>query len=296
MPQSVRRNVLVAQGRAALFCGLNVLFEHIFESRPAHCTTTRIEEEFRYGSLATYRQPRTKISASSFPNWQYSFSPSFPENPNGRLRRKGYVFHLQTDQLGDSESCDKTHIQHGAITDAKPSMGVGYVQDRLHFVESDIRHQLRISPFERYCQDLPHLVQCGWHLILDVAHERFDGRQAAVSRHRPVFALGLDVLQEGEHHSGIDLFQVKLRWRRGQASGSVLKQQAECVRISIAGVLARAAIDGEALAQECGDMGRQWRHDWLLLPKASDRSATCASIEGVAWRYQYVLSIWPWPR
>jgi|SRR6516165_9923011 hypothetical protein len=33
-------------------------------------------------------------------------------------------------------------------------------------------------------------------------HERFDSGQAAVSRNRSVSALGLDVLQEGEHHSG----------------------------------------------------------------------------------------------
>jgi hypothetical protein len=139
------------------------------------------------------------------------------------LRLKGYVFDFQTDQFGDSESCDKTYIQHGAITDSKPGMWGGYIQYGLHFFEREIRHQLRVGLLKWYCQDLPDLVQRGWHLILDIAHERFDGCQSAVSRNRPVLALGLDVLQESEHHLGIDLFQVKLGWRLGEAGGSVLK-------------------------------------------------------------------------
>jgi hypothetical protein len=47
---------------------------------------------------------------------------------------------------------------------------------------------------------------------------------------------------------GINLFQVKLRWVLAEASSGILEQQTEGVRIRIAGMLARTAINGEALA------------------------------------------------
>jgi hypothetical protein len=85
-------------------------------------------------------------------------------------------------------------------------------------------------------------------VILDVAHEGFDGGQSGVPGNGSVLALGLDVLQEGQHHGGINLFQLQLRRGRLQTSGGILKQQAKGVRIRIAGMLAGTTINREALA------------------------------------------------
>src|SRR5215467_14536221 len=112
---------------ATLFCRRNMLLEHVFESRSRHCAISCIEEDLGYGSLATYRKPRPKISTSSFPNWKRSFASPFPENANGRLRFQGYIFDFQANQLRDPESCNKANIQHGAITDAKPGARIRYV-------------------------------------------------------------------------------------------------------------------------------------------------------------------------
>jgi hypothetical protein len=81
-------------------------------------------------------------------------------------------------------------------------------------------------------------------LILDISHERFDGGQPDVPRHGSVFALGLDVLQKCDDQGGVDLLQVQLRWILTQSRGGVLKQQAERVRVGVAGMFARATING----------------------------------------------------
>lgn len=194
-----------AQRRATLFCTPNMLLEHVFKSRPGHRAATRIEEKFGYDSLATDRQPRPKIGAGPLPDRQYSFAPPFPENSNRRLRLKGYVFDFQADQFGDPESCHKTYIQHGAITDSKPGMGAGTFS--MACISSSVRYATSfVSVLLNGIAKICRTGQRGWHLILDIAHERFDGGQSSISRNRPVLALSLDVLQESEYHLGIDLF------------------------------------------------------------------------------------------
>jgi hypothetical protein len=72
--------------------------------------------------------------------------------------------------------------------------------------------------------------------------------------------------------------------KAGPVNGFVVKldQQAEGVGVGVAGMFARAAIDGKPLAQKCGDIRGQRRHDWPPLPRVSDRSEICPSTWGVA--------------
>jgi hypothetical protein len=257
--------------------------EHIFESRPGYGITASIEEEFGDGGLATDSEPSTKIGTGPLPNRQDSFASAFSEDSNERPRLKGHVIGSQTDQFGDSETCNKAYIQHGSIANSKPSLWVGDIQYGLHFFEREMCHHLSVGLLKRYRLNLPDLFQRGWYLILDIPHEGFDGGQSGVPRHRSIFALGLDVLQERENQGGIDLLQVKLRWTLAQPRSGILEQQAEGMRVGIAGMFTRTTIHGKPLAQECGDMRGQRCHDWPPLPKLSaDRSEICASTWGVA--------------
>ena len=76
-------------------------------------------------------------------------------------------------------------------------------------ISSSVRYATSfISPLSM-CQDLPDLVQRGWHLILDIAHERL------MAASRPFLVTGRSCAQSRctarkRVPSGIDLFQVKL--------------------------------------------------------------------------------------
>ena len=122
----------------------------------------------------------------------------------------------------------------------------GAFKDRPHLLHRQVRDELLIVALCRYGGD-PRpicLLQGCWQLILEVAHECLDGRQAEIARDRTVSSFALDIFEKVEDQRGVELLDVQLRRGCSYALGGKGKQQPEAVGVGLAGVRAVAALAG----------------------------------------------------
>jgi hypothetical protein len=75
-------------------------------------------------------------------------------------------------------------MQHRPISDSLPSGGIRSVEQGLHFLLDQIRHQTGIGFLEGNRKNPTHLPNSGWLTMLQKPEERTDGSQADVSRFR----------------------------------------------------------------------------------------------------------------
>ncbi|MEI8703131.1 MULTISPECIES: hypothetical protein [unclassified Mesorhizobium] len=69
--------------------------------------------------------------------------------------------------------------------------------------------------------------------VFEEAEEGLDGRQPDIARHRRVFALVLEILQESSDETGVELLQRQRRWRDLQPLCSEREEQLEAQRIGV---------------------------------------------------------------
>jgi hypothetical protein len=75
-------------------------------------------------------------------------------------------------------------MQHGPITDSLPRGWIRGVEQGLHFLLHQIRHQPSVGFLEGDGQNATYLPNCCWLTVLQKPEERPDGSQANVSRLR----------------------------------------------------------------------------------------------------------------
>jgi hypothetical protein len=169
-----------------------------------------------------------------------------------------------------------------------PSRVAGFgASQRLQFLTQKIGDQTPICFLERDCQDAADTLQgCGLPVFEEVK-EGLDGRQSDVARHRRVFALILEILQEGAYKACVELLQ---RQRRGQDLQSLCREheeQLEAQGIGVARMPTDVPLAGECLIEERFDEGGNRRHDRLpSVTNSSPAAATSRMRSAVASRYQ----------
>ena len=121
------------------------------------------------------------------------------------------------------------------------------------------------------------------------AEEPLDRRQPHVARHGRVFALVLEMLEEGTDEPRIDLLERQRRWFDLKPLGGEHEEQLEARGIGVARVPAGASLAGERVAQERLDERSDRCHaDLPSIMNASPAVATSRKRSAVASRYQYV--------
>ena len=123
--------------------------------------------------------------------------------------------------------------------------------------------------------------------VFEEAEEGLDGRQPDIARHRRVFAVILEMLQEGADEAGVELLQRQRRRRDLQSLRSEHEEQLEAHGIGVARMPADAPLARERLVEERFDEGSNRRHDCLPSAKnASPAAATSRTRSAVASRCQ----------
>src|ERR1035438_2984769 len=187
-------------------------------------------------------------------------------------------------------------MKHRPVTDAVPDSWVRGIQDRLHFLGSEISDKPGVRLFRRDGQNPLDLLQRRRHAIFHVVHERFDSCEADVSGTSAIAATCFQVVQEVHNERSVQLFQLQLRGRQLDAGAGVFEQKPEGMRIGVASVGAGAPLDGQALLEEGGDVWGEKDHGRPPVKKLWHESAMFLIRSGVASRYQYVSATLLWPR
>jgi hypothetical protein len=72
-------------------------------------------------------------------------------------------------------------MQHGPISNSLPCGWIRGVEQSLHFVLNQIRHQAGVGFLERDCQNAANLLDRSWLTVLQEPEKRPDGSQADVA-------------------------------------------------------------------------------------------------------------------
>src|SRR5215831_15937558 len=102
-------------------------------------------------------------------------------------------------------------MQHSPVADAITRGGIGSVENGFQLVPQKIGDQASIRFLERDRQDAADMFQGCRLPVFEEAEEGLDGRQPDIARHRRVFALILEIFQEGADEAGIELLQRQRR-------------------------------------------------------------------------------------
>jgi len=122
--------------------------------------------------------------------------------------------------------------------------------------------------------------------MLDKAHEGLDRGQAGIAGTGAVVSHRLEVGQELHHQRRIELFQVKLGRGHIEPIACELQEQLKAVGITLAGVRARATLQGKPFPKERGEMRGNRRHGIAPCIKDSQTLAMSVISCGVFSRYQ----------
>src|SRR5260370_12712844 len=98
-------------------------------------------------------------------------------------------------------------MQHGPISDSLPRGWIRSVEQGLHFLLDQIRHQPSVGFLEGDRQNAAHLPNCGWLTVLQKPEERPDASQADVSSLRCIASCRLTMLQKVAEPSYVQLLQ-----------------------------------------------------------------------------------------
>ena len=161
------------------------------------------------------------------------------------------------------------------------------VEHRLQLLPQKIGDQAPIRFLERDRQDAADMLQGCRLPVFEEAEEGLDGRQPDIARLRRVFALILEILQEGADEACVELLQRQRRWRDLQSLCSEHEEQLEAQGIGVARMPTDAPLAGECLIEERFDEGSNRRHDCLpSVMNPSPAAATSRMRSAVASRYQ----------
>jgi hypothetical protein len=136
-------------------------------------------------------------------------------------------------------------VEHGSISDAEPSGGVGSIQNCavLAAIQGSNHGTARALQWNR--ENPANLIEKGRHSVLDEPHKGLDGCEARVSSLAGITALFLEMVQELEDHEGVKALEFKVRWRPAELPASELEQQLKRIRVGCAGMWTRAPLDSE---------------------------------------------------
>jgi hypothetical protein len=101
-------------------------------------------------------------------------------------------------------------MKHCPITDAVPESWVRAIQNRLHFLGSEVPDKPRIRFLRGDGQNALDLLQRRRHSVFHVVHERFDGCEPDVSGAGGIAAIGFQMVQEVHNKRSVQLFQLQL--------------------------------------------------------------------------------------
>src|SRR5436190_7374884 len=177
-------------------------------------------------------------------------------------------------------------MQHGPIPESLPRGWIRSVEQGLHFLLDQIRHQPSVGLLEGDRQNATHLPNCGWLTVLQKPEERPDGSQADVSRLRGIATCGLQMLQERADQRGVQLLQHQSRRRHLEFLRGELEQTLEAVGVRIASVSAGATLADQILAEECLHVRCERGHWRPPCTKFSATRAMSSRSSGVVSRYQ----------
>src|SRR5271167_2103295 len=122
-------------------------------------------------------------------------------------------------------------MEHGSVANAIARGGIRSVEHRLQLLPQKIRDQTPIRSLERDRQDTADMLQGCRLPVFEEAEEGLDGGQPNIARYRRVFALILEIFQEGADEAGVELLQRQRRRRDLQSLRGEHEEQleAQCI-------------------------------------------------------------------
>jgi hypothetical protein len=127
---------------------------------------------------------------------------------NAGLRLKHQILDPESHQFRDPEAAREAKMKHGSITDAVPDSWVRGIQNRLHFLGSEVPDKPCICFLRGDGQNTSDLLQRRGHAIFHVMHERFDGCEPDVSGTSAISATGFQMVQEVQNQRSVQLLQL----------------------------------------------------------------------------------------
>jgi hypothetical protein len=124
------------------------------------------------------------------------------------------------------------------------------------------------------------------YAVLNEAHEGLDRGQAGIAGTGAVVSHRLQVRQELHHQRRIELFEGELGRRHLEPIACELQEQLKAVGITVAGVGARATLQGKPFPKERANMRCNRRQGFAPCIKDSQASAMSVISCGVFSRYQ----------
>jgi len=134
-------------------------------------------------------------------------------------------------------------MQHRPIAYAEARVRLRRIEDRADLLHREVSDQWVVMAFGGNGPDLPCLLESRRVTVLDVFHERPDGRQACVPRGRAVLALALDVVEEANDDRDIELLERELGGPYAQPLARVFEQEPERLRVAFTSVRTAALLD-----------------------------------------------------
>ena len=205
---------------------------------------------------------------------------------NAGLRLKDHILDSKPHQFRDPEAAREAKMKHCAITNAVPDSWVRGIQNRLHFLGSEVPDEACVRFLRRNGKNTLNLLQRRGHAIFHVMHERLNGCEPDVSGTSGIPATGFQMVQEVHNKRRVQLLQLQFRGREFDATAGVFEQKPEGMRIRVACVGAGAPFDGQALLEKGRDVRSEKDHGRPPAKKLWHESAMFLIRSGVASRYQ----------
>src|SRR5271163_1258954 len=263
-----------------------MLFEQISEAPSAQRLSPGIDEHLGRRDPTANSKPGAQGCDRVLLQSERPFPPSLANNTKAH-RRQADVFDLQPRQLRHPQTRTNRQMQHRPVANAVSRGGIRSVKHRLQLLPQKIGDQTPVRFLERDRQDAADMLQGCWLPIFEEVEEGLDGRQSDIARHRRVFALILEMLQEDTDEASVEFLQRQRRWPDLQSLCSEPEEQLEAQGIGVARMPTDAPLAGERFIEERFDKGSNWRHDGL--PSAKNPSPAAAMLRmrsAVASRYQ----------
>ena len=187
-----------------------MLVEDIFEPRPRHCVAFGVDEELRDLGGSANRQPRSEVNGRFFPKREASLLAALSSHTDTRSWVQNQVCQREAHQFGDAQPAGEAEMQHRAVPNAETRRQVRSVKNCPHFTRRKMPHQRLVVALCRYGADPHDLFKGRRDAQLNIAHERLDGCKPRVSGSCFITTLLLDVGEEAQHQSGVEVFEAEL--------------------------------------------------------------------------------------
>jgi hypothetical protein len=164
------------------------------------------------------------------------------QDAGARLERQ--VAEPQADDLGNSQACGEAEVKHRTVANAIAGGRIGRVEDGLHLLASEIRHERTIGLLGWDGDKAPDLSEGRGDTVLDEPRKRLDRGEPRIAAAGRVAASGLEVLEKGENERRVDLLESEIHRGNAETLAGKLEQQAQGVGVAVAGVLTGSTVDG----------------------------------------------------